>query len=184
MENTKKKPAMLWILLILLLVIIAVLIFVFTQKKGDLPVSVEDTVPVEITAVPTVLPTEDPNFVDPDINDKPPTDPVVNVNVADCHFSYTSSFPQKIFYEELAETEENDVKFYIEANGETYTVFTFILNSREGDIVQILTDPEGNQIPVACTMNALPENLPEEYVGEFYAAQEMVNEVLASAVIR
>ena len=79
---------------------------------------------------------------------------------------------------------ENALEFKVKLSKTEAHIFTLQYNSTDGDFVTVLEDKAGEKIPVAFQMAELPEDLTEEDKNLFLTAQEAVNEIAASLVVK
>lgn len=83
-----------------------------------------------------------------------------------------------------AREEEGTFVFYATIGGVDMTVFTLEIGSEEGDIVQVLQAPNGENVYVAIMMAACPQGLGDQEMNEYYAAQAAVSELMATMTLR
>ena len=75
-------------------------------------------------------------------------------------------------------------EFYTDVAGEETVVYSLTIGSEEGDIVMMLTDAQGGQIPAAINMEACPEDLSREERMSFFMAQETVAEIMGTLALK
>ena len=85
-------------------------------------------------------------------------------------------------------TKETDdgagLAFSVKLSSGEVPIFTLRYNTDEGELVTVLENAEGERIPVAFEMAVMPEDLREEDANTFYAAQEAVNDIVASLKLK
>ena len=106
------------------------------------------------------------------------------VQTTQYELTYSGSLAEYITYKEIAETEQTDLAFYVQLGTRSEPIFTLVLNSEEGDIVTMIEDASGGRIPVAFFMDEPPLTLKPSEEDLFCRAQETVNEVIASIVLK
>ena len=79
---------------------------------------------------------------------------------------------------------EDALEFNVKLSQVQAHIFTLQYNSTNGEFVTVLEDKAGEKIPVAFQMAELPEDLTEEDKNLFLTAQEAVNEIAASLVVK
>ena len=155
------------------------------------------------TESPTVTPTETPTESPTEIPTVPPPTEVpatpppetqaptaeatiepVFVQTARYELTYSGTLAEYITYKEIEDTDQTDLAFRVELGKRSEPIFTLVLNSEEGDIVSMIDDASGGKIPVAFFMDELPPNLNPSEEDLFCRAQETVNEVIASIVLK
>lgn len=175
MKNSKKS----WLILAAAVLVIAIIVIVSVSSKGN-QAPAEPTASAD--AAPTVETTVAPEqMVESTVAPKQTEVPeLVHVETRNYELAFDGQLAEMVFYREIPDTAEDDLEFYTKINEQEHAVFTLVFNSAEGDIVHMITDAEGNRIPVAFMMNTLPEGIDEEVADNFYIAQSVVNEVVAS----
>ncbi|MBQ8910745.1 MAG: hypothetical protein IJY91_06885 [Oscillospiraceae bacterium] len=113
---------------------------------------------------------------------EPPTQPPVQVVMPDYELSYSGEMAEVIFWEELAE--ESGLQFSVKLSSGNAVLFTLLLDQVEGELVTMKENTAGEQIPVSFLMEAVPEGLSEEDLQTYCVAQDKVNEILASLVLK
>ncbi|MBR5224681.1 MAG: hypothetical protein IKV90_03325 [Clostridia bacterium] len=83
-----------------------------------------------------------------------------------------------------AREEGNAIVFFAQIGGEDVTVFTLVLGEQEGDIVQVLPAPDGENVFAAIMMAECPQGLSDQEMDEYYAAQAAVSELMATMTLR
>ena len=114
----------------------------------------------------------------------PETEPPVEVSMPEYELTYSGSLKDVIVVEELNDEDPKGLRFTVVLTESQEHIFTLYFNTDQGDLVTVLTDAEGNRIPVAFQMAAVPEGLSEEDEMTFYMAQEAVNEIVASLTLK
>ena len=117
-----------------------------------------------------------------DMEEIPPetTLPPVQIEMPDYELTYSGEFQDVI----LVEKQENELVFTVKLSKTEAHIFTLRYNTDEGELVTVLEDADGNRIPVAFQMAQIPENLNKEDELLFCSAQEAVNEIVASLVLK
>lgn len=117
-----------------------------------------------------------------DMEELPPetTLPPVQIEMTDYELTYSGEFQDVI----LVEEKEGALIFTVKLSKTEANIFTLLYNTDEGELVTVLEDAKGNRVPVAFQMAPLPENLSEEDEQLFCSAQEAVNEIVASLVLK
>lgn len=123
----------------------------------------------------------DPN-PDEELITQPPTEPPVQVTMPDYELSYAGWMKDSIRWEELPE--EGSLRFFVTLSNGEEELFTMRLNQDEGDFVIMKENTAGEKIPVAFLMTDIPEGLSAEEEQTFCLAQELVNDVVASLVLK
>ena len=110
--------------------------------------------------------------------------PQVKISMPEYELRYSGQWKDIISTKEVETEGKAGLQFSVLlSTGET-PIFTLYYNSDEGELVKVLTDTEGNKVPVAFAMNTIPENLGENDANTFYQAQDAVNEILDSLVLK
>ena len=128
---------------------------------------------------------EEPQTSDYYISDAEPEQealPPVRVEMRDYELSYSGELESVIVFEQQADS--NDLAFYVSLSDGRAPIFTLRFNSDEGDYVTVLRDSAGSKLPVAFRMETIPEGLSEEDRKLFFTAQDAVNEIAASLVVK
>lgn len=110
------------------------------------------------------------------------TSPPVQITMPEYEFTYTGELKDVIVLEELED--KTGLKFDVVLSTGQQHIFTLYYNSDQGDLVEVLTDSQGNRIPVAFDMAAIPEDMEEADATLFYTAQEAVNEIVRSLILK
>lgn len=184
MKNIIKKAVLLAMALLLLTSLAACGAAEETQPTAE--ATVESTAPEQTTEAtePTQESTE---FVPPFVDEEeliPETEPPVEVSMPEYELTYSGSLKDVIVVEELNDEDPKGLKFTVLLTETQEHIFTLYFNTDQGDLVTVLTDGEGNRIPVAFQMAMIPEGLSEEDQNTFYMAQEAVNEIVASLTLK
>jgi len=108
----------------------------------------------------------------------------VEISMPEYELSYSGQWKDQIRTEEILSENRAGLRFWVQLSTEEAPIFTLYYNSDEGELVTVLTDSQGNKIPVAFEMNTLPDNLDEDDANLFYAAQDAVNEIVESLVLK
>lgn len=172
----------------LLIIMLAVMLLLTgCAKEESAPVQTsEPTATSAPTAAPTEAPTNPPATPPPEIQIPPAetTPEPVLVQTTRYELAYSGTLAEYISYQEIADTDQTDLAFSVQLGKRSEPIFTLILNSEEGDIVTMIDDASGNKIPAAFFMDELPPNLNPSEEDLFCRAQETVNEVIASIVLK
>lgn len=113
---------------------------------------------------------------------EPETEPPVQVEMPDYELTYSGEMRDLIVVKRLEE--QNALDFFVKLSEGEYRIFTLLYNSEEGELVTVLNDAEGNRVPVAFVMESIPDNLSEDDELTFCVAQEAVNDIVESLVIK
>lgn len=109
-----------------------------------------------------------------------PTLAPIQIQMPEYELTYSGEFQDVIGVEEV----ENTLVFTVKLSQMETEIFTLCYNTDEGDFVTVLEDGAGNRIPVAFQMNPMPEDLSDEDGQLFCSAQEAVNEIVDSLVLK
>ena len=112
----------------------------------------------------------------------PGTLPPVQVEMPAFTLTYSGELRDVIVLKELEG--EDALEFNVKLSQVQAHIFTLQYNSTNGEFVTVLEDKAGEKIPVAFQMAELPEDLTEEDKNLFLTAQEAVNEIAASLVVK
>lgn len=112
----------------------------------------------------------------------PETEPPVQIEMPDYELNYPGVLKDVIVVNEVGG--ENALEFKVKLSKGEEHIFTLRYNTSEGEFVTVLEDAQGDRIPVAFNMAEAPENLTEEDQETFFAAQDAVNEIVASLVLK
>lgn len=187
--ETKRQPPIL-LIIILFAAILAAAVWYFTGSGPDKvptessPAATQEPAVTEATAA-----TETPSVTQTSTAEAQPTRAAEAENpqqVATDAFELTYSGPMadKITTKVIEETEANDMAFSVTIAGKEYLLFTLVLNSSDGDLVTVLTDASGNKVPVAFTIEPIPTKLSAEDQRSYADAQEAVNEIVSSLILK
>lgn len=113
---------------------------------------------------------------------EPPTEPPVEVDMPEFQFTYSGELKDSVVMKEVEGS--GALEFTVILSGGEAHIFTLHYNTVEGDYVTVLDDAAGNKIPVAFQMAAVPEGLSDEDTATFYQAQESVNEIVDSLILK
>ena len=117
-----------------------------------------------------------------DADTQPPTQPPVEVEMPDYVLSYSGEMAAVIRCEE--QPENGGLQFFVELNEGKTPIYTLYLNRIEGDLVVMKKNAAGEEIPVTFLMEPIPENLSAGEETTFCMAQETVNDVINSLVLK
>ena len=112
----------------------------------------------------------------------PPTLPPVQVEMPEYELAYSGELSDVIVVTEQEGT--SDLEFAVKLSNSQARIFTLHFNADEGELVTFVTDKAGNRVPVAFDMATVPEKLSEADANTFYMAQDAVNEIVASLVLK
>ena len=110
--------------------------------------------------------------------------PPVEITMPEYTLSYSGELKDVIAVKEIQSEDKMGLQFSVLLSQTEEPVFTLYYHSDEGELVTVLTDEQGNKIPVAFEMNKVPENLSEEDAILFYTAQDSVNEIVESLELK
>lgn len=108
--------------------------------------------------------------------------PPVKIEMPDFELTYSGELENVIHVQQIES--ENVLVFSVRLSNADEEIFTMRYHSDEGDLVTVLDDTQGNRVPVAFLMASVPENLSQEDEQLFYTAQEAVNEIVDSLVLK
>lgn len=108
--------------------------------------------------------------------------PPVKIEMPDFELTYSGELENVIHVQQIES--ENVLVFTVRLSNADEEIFTMRYHSDEGDLVTVLEDTQGNRVPVAFLMASVPENLSQEDEQLFYTAQEAVNEIVDSLVLK
>lgn len=111
-----------------------------------------------------------------------PTEPPVQVVMPEYELSYSGVMKESISWEEMPEA--GGLQFYIALSNGKVPIFTMLLNQVQGEKVEMVTNSAGQQIPVTFLMEEMPAGLSDEDALRFGMAQEIVNDVAKSLVLK
>lgn len=110
----------------------------------------------------------------------PTTLPPVQIDMPNYELAYSGEFKDLIMTEE----QEDGLVFTVKLSQTEAVIFTLLYNTDEGDLVTVMEDANGDRISVAFRMSPIPENLGEQDEQLFCSAQEAVNEIVDSLVLK
>lgn len=135
----------------------------------QLPVTPEPTAP------PVTAPEDEPYI-------EPPTEPPVQVDMPQYTLTYSGEMKEHIQTRPVEG--ENALEFLVTLSDGEYTIFTLQLYQTSGELVAMVENAAGEKIPVSFAMTAVPEGLSPEDEFLFCTAQEQVNAIIASLVLK
>lgn len=148
-----------------------------------------DKAPVVETEGPTVVEEEAQDALEaivPYLEERaalePTPMPVVEIKMPEYEMAYAGEMKDVIVTETL--TDANGIKFSVKLSESEAHIFTMLYNTMDGELVTVLTDAKGERVPVAFIMPGIPEGLNEEDSYLFYTAQESVNDIVSSLVLK
>ena len=110
--------------------------------------------------------------------------PPVEISMPEYTLSYSGELKDVIAVKETQTEDKMGLQFFVLLSQTEEPIFTLYYHSDQGELVTVLTDVKGNKIPVAFEMNTIPEGLSEEDANLFYTAQDAVNEIVESLVLK
>lgn len=113
---------------------------------------------------------------------EPETEAPVSVEMPDYELTYSGALKDIIVMNKL--DDGNALAFKVKLSTGEVHIFTLRYNSDEGELVTVKEDKQGNRVPVAFEMAPLPENLSDKDQSIFFEAQEAVNEIVESLVLK
>lgn len=108
--------------------------------------------------------------------------PKVEIKMPEYEMAYAGEMQDVILTETLSDA--NGIKFSVKLSDSEAHIFTMLYNTYDGELVTVLKDANGNQVPVAFMMPSIPEGLSTEDEYLFYTAQEAVNDIVSSLVLK
>lgn len=113
---------------------------------------------------------------------EPETLPLVQISMPEYELTYSGELKDVIVVKEVPDF--SGLEFSVKLSESETHIFTLQYNTAEGDFVTMLDDAEGNKVPVAFLMATIPEGLSDTDAQTFYRAQEAVNEIAESLIIK
>lgn len=110
--------------------------------------------------------------------------PLVEISMPKYTLSYSGELKNVITVKETQAGNKIGLQFFVLLSQTEEPIFTLYYHSDQGELVTVLTDVKGNKIPVAFEMNTIPEGISEEDANLFYTAQDAVNEIVESLVLK
>ena len=126
--------------------------------------------------------TEPPRIYDDTPQTEPEPLPPVRIEMPHFELEYAGELNDVIVVKELED--QNALDFFVKLSNAEEKIFTMNYNSEEGDLVEVIKDAAGNPVTVAFQMAPIPEGLSEEDLQTFCTAQESVNDIVKSLVIK
>lgn len=108
--------------------------------------------------------------------------PKVEIKMPEYEMAYSGEMKDVILTETLSDA--NGIKFSVKLSESEAHIFTMLYNTNQGELVTVLTDAKGERVPVAFLMPNIPEGLSAEDEFLFYTAQESVNDIVSSLVLK
>ena len=124
-------------------------------------------------------PAEDPEIWD---ETEPETKAPIQVKMPDYTFEYSGELAEAIVMEENKDT--GDLEFYVNLTNGKAPLFTLCFGTDDGDFVTVIRDASDAPVPVAFQMETIPAGLEEADQELFYIAQDEVNAIAASIVLK
>ena len=116
------------------------------------------------------------------IQNEPEKLPPERVEMPNYALEYSGELKDLIVVKQL--DDQNALEFYVKLTNAEAKIFTMNYGSEEGDLVITLKDPKGEAVFVAFQMDPIPEGLSEADHSTYCTAQEAVNDIVASLVIK
>lgn len=136
----------------------------------------EKTEPTEPDAVPP--------YAEEEVMTEAPTEtlPPVQVKMPEYELAYAGELAELIVVTEEEGT--SNLVFSVKLSDGEAHIFTLRFNVVDGELVTFVTNKAGERIPVSFEMAEVPEGMSETDADAFYTAQEAVNEIVASLVLK
>ena len=132
--------------------------------------------PVEPDAVPPYV--EEEAMTETPAKTLPP----VQVKMPEYELAYAGELADLVVVAEEQGT--SNLVFFVKLSSGEAHIFTLRFNVVDGELVMFVTNKAGERIPVSFEMAEVPEGLNETDADAFYTAQEAVNEIAASLVLK
>ena len=113
---------------------------------------------------------------------EPPTEPPVQISMPDYELTYSGAMKDLIVSEKLEDG--TGLKFSVKIGSGEHHIFTLHYDSQEGDLFTVLADAKGEKVFVGFDMASIPEGLNEEEERTFCRAQEAVNDIVVSLILK
>lgn len=158
-ERTTKRKSLLQLMLMLLVVISMLLTAACSQVKES------DTTPSQ---------------AEPQVEEIPP----VALTMPEYELSYSGELKDVIQVRDTETEVGPGLEFYVNLSGTDTTIFVLHYNSDQGELVSMLENDSGEQIPIAFEMAEMPAGLSDEDANTFSVAQDSVNEIISSLKLK
>lgn len=113
---------------------------------------------------------------------EPETEPPVQVDMPEYELTYSGALKDIIVMN--IQDDESTLVFNVKISKGEAHIFTLRYNTDDGELVTVKEDKNGNRVPIAFEMASLPEDLNEEDQQIFFEAQDAVNEIVESLVLK
>lgn len=98
-----------------------------------------------------------------------------------CQLKYPFAFGDLIEVECINSGDTEALVFSVKLDLSSYRMFTITFGQTEGILLGTLLTPNAEEpVPVYADLGQIDENLPENFVNTFYAAQESFNDVIGA----
>lgn len=108
--------------------------------------------------------------------------PPVQVDMPEYELTYSGALKDIIVMN--IQDDESTLVFNVKISKGEAHIFTLRYNTDDGELVTVKEDKNGNRVPIAFEMASLPEDLNEEDQQIFFEAQDAVNEIVESLVLK
>lgn len=119
---------------------------------------------------------------DDSVETMPETEPPVQVDMPEYELTYSGALKDIIVMN--IQDDESTLVFNVKISKGEAHIFTLRYNTDDGELVTVKEDKNGNRVPIAFEMASLPEDLNEEDQQVFFEAQDAVNEIVESLVLK
>lgn len=186
-EKTKKLP--LWIVIVCaaaaVAIVVAAAFFLGGEKPGEKP---EETLPTsptqqtEQTQATEEVPeqTQAPSMKLLTVESTQQQGQTVVVTTSYCVVQYPFAFSDLIVITAVNQEDMAELNFGARLNGAEYPLFTVSFGGEGIPLGTLTLEGALPQVPVSVQIHEIDPNLDEEYTSSFFAAQEIINDVLAS----
>lgn len=157
-ERTTKRKSLLQLML-MLLVVLSMLLTACSQAKEN------DT---------------ESSQAEPQVEEIPP----VALTMPEYELSYSGELKDVIQVRDTETEVGPGLEFYVNLSGTDTTIFVLHYNSDQGELVSMLENDSGEQIPIAFEMAEMPAGLSDEDANTFSVAQDSVNEIISSLKLK
>ena len=108
--------------------------------------------------------------------------PPVQIKMPEYELTYSGELQDVIRVKEVKK--ESTLVFTVKLSNTEAEIFALVYNTDDGDLVTVLEDAAGNRIPMAFRINEVPGDLTADDEQLFCSAQETVNEIMESLVLK
>lgn len=126
--------------------------------------------------------TEPPRIYDDTPQTEPEPLPPVHIAMPHFELEYAGELNDVIVVKER--DGQNVLDFFVKLSNTEEKIYTMNYDSEEGDLVEVIKDKSGNPVNIAFQMAPIPEGLSDADHLTFCVAQESVNDIVASLVIK